>query len=81
MSERLVLLDGTTRLRLADRHVKPLKGDATLLVTVEHRTTGSGRSVLLTREQAQVLRHALGEWLDWADAYEPEVARGGEATP
>jgi len=48
-------------LQVKPRHIKPCTDDVVL--SVFHRTTGSGRSVLLTRQHAAVLRDWLDRWL------------------
>jgi len=63
------LASGTDVLRGFDRYSKPMKGDAVLILGVSHRTTSSGRSILLTVDQVSDLRDQLTEWLAWAEKF------------
>jgi len=62
-------LDHTDLLQVRPRHTTPCTDDVVL--TVSHRTTGGGRSVLLSRGQASALR-------DWLDRW---VAEGWDGVP
>ena len=74
MSTRYAATNGTDRLEVFDRYAKPLKGDATLIVCVKHRTLGHGRSILLSEAEVRELRDALTDWLVWsADFHSPQV--------
>jgi hypothetical protein len=53
--------DHTDVLQLTPRHKRPCTDDVVL--SVFHRTTGGGRSVLLTRAMATTLRDWLHRWI------------------
>lgn len=55
------IADHNDVLQVLPRHVKPCSDD--LLLKVFHRTTGGGRSVLLSRRQAEGLHEWLSRWL------------------
>jgi hypothetical protein len=63
------IIDHNDVLRLAPRHKKPCTDD--VVAAIFHRTTGGGRSVLLTRARVQELR-------DWADRW---LAEGWDGVP
>lgn len=53
--------DHTDVLQVKPRHARPFTDDVVL--SVSHRTTGAGRSVLLTRQHAAALRDWLNQWI------------------
>ncbi len=69
--------DHTDVLQVRPRHRRPCTDD--LVLSVFHRTTGAGRSILLTRQHAAALRAWLGRWLaeGWDDV--PRRCAAGHA--
>lgn len=56
------IVDGAQQLRVTQQYrTQPAYG---VVVTVEQRTTGGGRSVLLAPDRVRELRDALTAWLD-----------------
>jgi hypothetical protein len=54
-------VEGTMRLRVTGRHIKPVSDE--LLLTVEQRSTGAGRSILLDYAATAELAAVLNEWI------------------
>ena len=63
----------TGLLTVTGRHRKPVTDE--LVITLQHRTTGNPRSIVLSRDQVQDLSDALTTWLSegW-----PGVAKRSE---
>jgi hypothetical protein len=61
MTTLYVVTSGVDQLSVSGRHVKPITDE--LLFSVQHRTTGGKRSVILSRQVVQELVIALQDWL------------------